>query len=78
MNLTQETKGGEWVGVFQNSAKDRIVVFYITSNFKSSIRSKLHRGVTLSRCFQAFSIEMQSRLLHPMRLNQVHWDLETG
>ncbi len=78
MNLTQETKGGEWVGVFQNLAKDPIVVFYFTSNFKSIISSKLHTGVTLSTCVQAFSIEMQSRLLHPMRPNEVHWDLEKG
>ncbi len=78
MNLTQETKGGEWVGVFQNLAKDPIVVFYITINFKLSISSKLHRGVTLCTWVQAFSIGMQSRLLQPMRPNQVHGDLETG
>jgi hypothetical protein len=59
-------------------SKDPIVVFYITTNFKLSIRSKLHRDVTLSTCVQAFFIEMQSRVLHPMRPNQVHWDLEIG
>ncbi len=58
---------GWGVGVFQNLAKDPIVVFYIASNFKLSISSKLHRGVTLFTCVQAFSIGMQSRLLQPMR-----------
>jgi hypothetical protein len=78
VNIIQDTMGGVGGGVFQNLAKDPIVVFYITSNFKLSISSKLHRGVTLFTLVQAFSFGMQSRLMQPMRPNQVHWDLETG